>query len=80
MPYTLSRPKASDLCVANNWGPGTVLISKAWKAPRKIHGPVRKADIHICVMILREDGTRLREEYLQTLPKDVAQREGAVAS
>ncbi len=71
MTYTNSRPNATALCITNNWGPGTVLTSTAWKTPRRIHGPVRKADTHICVMILRPDGRALREEYLVTMPVDV---------
>lgn len=72
MSYVNSRPNATALCLQNNWGPGTILISTAWKAPRKIHGLVRKADTHICVMIMRENGLCVREEFLKTLPPDVA--------
>lgn len=71
MSTSSSRPHAAEFCITNSWGPGTVLVSSSWKTPRKIHGPVRKSDTHVCVMIMDDQGRHMREDYLKTMPPDV---------
>jgi hypothetical protein len=70
--YSLSRPKAAALCLTNNWGPGTILKSSAWKRFYKIGGPVRKGDLNIRCFVIDDNGTMIREVFLETLPEDVS--------
>lgn len=74
--YSLSRPKAAALCLINDWGPGTILTSSAWKRLYKIGGPVRKGDLNIRCFVLDDTGIVIREVFLETLPEDVRAQAG----
>jgi hypothetical protein len=69
------RVPALQTCLEKGWGPGTKLVSKQWKAPRKIAGELDalrpNASQLIRVLVLKPNGLGLKEEYLHTLPDDV---------
>jgi len=72
------RIPALQTCITQQWTAGQQLGSKSWKTPRKLMGSItfdakaaKDSTQAVRVVVLKPDGTMLREEFLYTLPEDV---------
>lgn len=70
------RKSALNLCLDKNWSEGVLLVSAAWKTPRKLLDDVRALNLlpnePVRVGVLNVRGKVSREDFLHTFPQDVA--------
>jgi hypothetical protein len=72
------RIPALQTCVTQQWSAGQQLGSKSWKTHRRLMGTVafdaqaaKGTTQAVRVMVLKPDGTMLRDELLHTFPSDI---------
>ena len=72
------RIPALQTCIDHQWPAGQQLGSKSWRTPRKLMGSLTfdaqssiTSGQAVRVIVLKPDGSMLREEFLHTLPEDV---------